>query len=282
MGLPAPQANSPRMTPPVLLITSLCKSYVIDNAEHRVLADISLEAHAGEFLCIVGPSGAGKTTLLRCIAGLISPSSGTVTLDGSRVTEPPGKLGVVFQDYSRSLMPWLTVAGNVMLPLHSKPYSRRERSARVANALRAVGLDDCHTKYPWQISGGMQQRVAIARALAFEPKALLMDEPFASVDAQTRIDLEDLILRVRDEFGVMVALVTHDIDEAVYLGDKVVVLGGAPTGVRECIAVGLPYPRDQLTTKALPTYAYARQRIMTLIRGGPPEARASESRPEIR
>jgi NitT/TauT family transport system ATP-binding protein len=282
MGLPAPQANSPRMTSPVLVITSLCKSYVIDNAEHRVLADISLEAHAGEFLCIVGPSGAGKTTLLRCIAGLISPSSGTVTLDGSRVTEPPGKLGVVFQDYSRSLMPWLTVAGNVMLPLHSKPYSKGERSARVTNALRAVGLDDCHTKYPWQISGGMQQRVAIARALAFEPKALLMDEPFASVDAQTRFDLEDLILRVRDEFGVMVALVTHDIDEAVYLGDKVVVLGGAPTGVRECIAVGLPYPRDQLITKSLPAYAHARQRAMTLIRGGSPEAQGSESRPEIR
>jgi NitT/TauT family transport system ATP-binding protein len=269
------------MTRPVLVITSLCKSYVIDNAEHRVLADISLEAREGEFLCIVGPSGAGKTTLLRCIAGLIAPSSGTVTLDGSTITGPPEKLGVVFQDYSRSLMPWLTVAGNVMLPLHSKPYSKGERSARVANALHAVGLDDCHTKYPWQISGGMQQRVAIARALAFEPKALLMDEPFASVDAQTRCDLEDLILRVRDEFGVMVALVTHDIDEAVYLGDKVVVLGGAPTGVRECIAVGLPYPRDQLTTKALPTYAHARQRVMTLIRGGPPEAHASESRPEM-
>jgi NitT/TauT family transport system ATP-binding protein len=282
MGLPAPQANNSRMTRPVLVITSLCKSYVIDNAEHRVLADISLEAHEGEFLCIVGPSGAGKTTLLRCIAGLISPSSGTVTLDGSTVTGPPEKLGVVFQDYSRSLMPWLTVAGNVMLPLHSKPYSKGERSARVANALHAVGLDDCHTKYPWQISGGMQQRVAIARALAFEPKALLMDEPFASVDAQTRFDLEDLILQVRDEFGVMVALVTHDIDEAVYLGDKVVVLGGAPTGVRECIAVGLPYPRDQLTTKALPAYAHARQRVMTLIRGVPPEAHARESRPEVR
>jgi NitT/TauT family transport system ATP-binding protein len=236
MGLPAPQAKNSRMTRPVLVITSLCKSYVIDNAEHRVLADISLEAREGEFLCIVGPSGAGKTTLLRCIAGLISPSSGTVTLDGSTVTEPPEKLGVVFQDYSRSLMPWLTVAGNVMLPLHSKPYSTRERSARVTNA----------------------------RALAFEPKALLMDEPFASVDAQTRFDLEDLILQVRDEFGVTVALVTHDIDEAVYLGDKVVVLGGAPTGVRECIAVGLPFPRDQLTTKALPTYAQARQRVMTL------------------
>jgi NitT/TauT family transport system ATP-binding protein len=275
------------MTRPVLVITSLGKSYVIDNAEHRVLADISLEAREGEFLCIVGPSGAGKTTLLRCIAGLISPSSGIIALDGSTVTGPPEKLGVVFQDYSRSLMPWLTVAGNVMLPLHGKPYSKGQRGARVANALRAVGLEDCHTKYPWQISGGMQQRVAIARALAFEPKALLMDEPFASVDAQTRFDLEDLILRVRDEFGVTVILVTHDIDEAVYLADQVVVLGGTPTGVRECIAVGLPYPRDQLTTKALPTYAHARQRVMTLIRGGPRGGDASQcdmgqSRPKIR
>jgi NitT/TauT family transport system ATP-binding protein len=270
------------MTQPVLVIRSLCKSYVMDNAEHRVLADICLEAHESEFLCIVGPSGAGKTTLLRCIAGLISPSTGIVALDGTTVTGPPEKLGVVFQDYSRSLMPWLTVAGNVMLPLHSKAYPKGERSARVTNALRAVGLDDCHTKYPWQISGGMQQRVAIARALAFEPKALLMDEPFASVDAQTRFDLEDLILRVRDEFGVTVVLVTHDIDEAVYLADKVVVLGGAPTGVCACIAVGLPYPRDQLTTKALPAYAYARQRVMTLIRGGSGQGNTSGSKPEIR
>jgi NitT/TauT family transport system ATP-binding protein len=269
------------MTRPILVITSLCKSYVIDNAEHRVLADISFEAREGEFLCIVGPSGAGKTTLLRCIAGLIAPSTGTVALDGSTVTEPPEKLGVVFQDYSRSLMPWLTVAGNVMLPLHGKPHSKGERRARVASALRAVGLDDCHAKYPWQVSGGMQQRVAIARALAFEPKALLMDEPFASVDAQTRFDLEDLILRVREDFGVTVILVTHDIDEAVYLSDKVVVLGGAPTGVRECIAIGLPYPRDQLTTKALPIYAHARQRVMTLIRGGSAQGDANGSRPEL-
>jgi NitT/TauT family transport system ATP-binding protein len=158
------------------------------------------------------------------------------------------------------------VTKNVMLPLRAKGYSKREQAARADAALAAVGLAQAGAQYPWQLSGGMQQRVAIARALAYEPEALLMDEPFASVDAQTRADLEDLILSVRDRFGMTVLLVTHDIDESVYLADRVVVLSGSPATVREEITVDLPRPRDQLSTKLLPRFSELRAHVMTLIR----------------
>ena len=249
----------------VLAVKELSKSYASQGAERTVLDRVSFEVRAGEFVCIVGPSGSGKTTLLRCMAGLLEPSAGAVLLDGETVTEPPKKLAVVFQDYSRSLMPWMSVIDNVMLPLRGMALDRAARRARAIEALRGVGLDGFDQHYPWQLSGGMQQRVAIARALAYQPDALLMDEPFASVDAQTRSELEDLILRVRDEFGVTVILVTHDIDEAVYLADQVVVLTGSPTRVRERIVVPLPLPRDQIATKSLPQFAELRGRVLTLI-----------------
>ncbi len=187
-------------------------------------------------------------------------------LDGELVTAPPERLAVVFQDYSRSLLPWMSVLKNVLLPLRAKAITRETRLQRAREALKAVGLAGTEDRYPWQLSGGMQQRVAIARALAYQPEALLMDEPFASVDAQTRADLEDLILRVRTQFGVTVVLVTHDIDEAVYLADEVIVLGGSPTRVRERIHVPLPQPRDQIATKSLPAFAELRGRVLGLIR----------------
>jgi NitT/TauT family transport system ATP-binding protein len=251
---------------PILEVSDLTKAYQVGNELRPVLGGISLRVDRGEFVCIVGPSGAGKSTLLRCIGGLLAPSSGTILLDGQPVYEPPPKLAVVFQDYSRSLMPWMSVAKNVMLPLRAKGYSKREQLRRADEALTGVGLTDVGEQYPWQLSGGMQQRVAIARALAYEPEALLMDEPFASVDAQTRSDLEDLILSVRDAFGVTVLLVTHDIDESVYLADRVVVMSGSPTRVREEITVDLPSPRDQVNTKLLPRFAELRAHVMTLIR----------------
>ena len=249
----------------VLAVKDLSKSYSSQGKERTVLERVSFEARAGEFVCIVGPSGSGKTTLLRCMAGLLEPSAGAVLIDDEIVREPPQKLAVVFQDYSRSLMPWMSVINNVMLPLRSKNLNGAARRARAIEALRGVGLDGFNNHYPWQLSGGMQQRVAIARALAYQPEALLMDEPFASVDAQTRSELEDLILRVRDDFGVTVILVTHDIDEAVYLADQVVVLTGSPTRVRERIAVPLPLPRDQIATKSLPQFADLRARVLMLI-----------------
>jgi NitT/TauT family transport system ATP-binding protein len=251
---------------PILEVRDLSKTYSVAGGERPVLGGITLDVFRGEFVCIVGPSGAGKSTLLRCIAGLLMPSEGTMLLDGQPIVEPPAKLAVVFQDYSRSLMPWMSVAQNVMLPLRSKGYGKREQAKRADEALAAVGLTAASTQYPWQLSGGMQQRVAIARALAYEPEALLMDEPFASVDAQTRSDLEDLILSVRDKFGVTVLLVTHDIDESVYLADRVIVMSGSPTRVRDEITVDLPSPRDQVRTKLLPQFSELRAHVMTLIR----------------
>ena len=250
----------------LLAVRSLAKSYAVAGRLRPVIAEVGLEVRRGEIVTIVGPSGAGKTTLLRCMAGLLQPTTGSVELDGVRVTEPPERLAVVFQDYSRSLMPWMSVQHNVELPLRGKGMDRAERRRRAAEALRDVGLPDCAALYPWQLSGGMQQRVAIARALAFRPEALLMDEPFASVDAQTRADLEDLVLDLRDRLGITILLVTHDIDEAVYLGDTVVVLSGTPTRVDQCLPVLLGPGRDQVTTKARPEFVELRSTVIARIR----------------
>jgi NitT/TauT family transport system ATP-binding protein len=269
---PSTDAELNASRPTVLSVRGLSKQYLAREGQHLVLSGVDLHVRRGEFLCIVGPSGAGKTTLLRCMAGLLEPTSGQVTLDGERITRPPDRLAVVFQDYSQSLMPWMSVRHNVTLPLRSKNVAKRERTRRGDDALEAVGLSGSANRYPWQLSGGMQQRVAIARALAYGPQALLMDEPFASVDAQTRAELEDLILSVRDEFGVTVVLVTHDIDEAVYLGDEVIVLSGTPTRVRARVPIRIGGHRDQLATKSMPEFADLRARVLRLIRPDPATA----------
>jgi NitT/TauT family transport system ATP-binding protein len=251
---------------PVLEITNLAKTYGTGAKATRAIADVSFSVADREFVCVVGPSGCGKTTLLKCVGGLLRPSSGEVLLRGKRVTSPPEEMALVFQEYGRSLMPWASVRNNVLLPLRHKSLGRRERKELVEEALGAVGLTRFIDHYPWQLSGGMQQRVAIARALAYQPSILLMDEPFASVDAQTRGDLEDLVLRVREEFAVTVVFVTHDIDESVYLSDRVVVLTHAPTVVEEIIGVELPFPRDQIATKELPEFAHLRGHVYRLIK----------------
>jgi NitT/TauT family transport system ATP-binding protein len=232
----------------------------------HALEDVSFTVADGEFVCVVGPSGCGKTTLLKCIAGLLRPTRGEVLLRGKRVLDPPDELALVFQEYSRSLMPWSSVRNNVLLPLRHKRLSSAERRELVEESLESVGLTRFIDHYPWQLSGGMQQRVAIARALAYQPSILLMDEPFASVDAQTRADLEDLILRVREEYGITILFVTHDIDESVYLADRVVVLTHSPTRVKEIVAVDLPRPRDQIATKELPEFVNLRGHVYRLIR----------------
>jgi NitT/TauT family transport system ATP-binding protein len=188
-------------------------------------------------------------------------------LNGIPVDRVPDRLAVVFQDYSRSLYPWLSVRDNVALPLQRTMRDRGARKRAAVAALEAVGLPDTAHKYPWQLSGGMQQRVAIARALAYDPVLLLMDEPFGSVDAQTREDLEDLVLRVRAERGITILLVTHDIDESVYVGDRVIVLTPGPGRVRADITTSLPQPRDQITTKELPEFVHLRTEVSRLVRG---------------
>jgi NitT/TauT family transport system ATP-binding protein len=250
----------------MLEIKSLGKTYVTGATATHAIGNVSFAVDEGEFVCVVGPSGCGKTTLLKCIGGLLAPSEGEVVVRGKIVTSPPEEMALVFQEYSRSLFPWMSVRSNVMLPLRHRSLPRSERDRLVDDALTEVGLAAFVDRYPWQLSGGMQQRVAIARALAYQPSVLLMDEPFASVDAQTRDDLEDLVLKVRKDYGVTILFVTHDIDESVYLADRIVVLTQAPTEVKEVVPVDLGPERDQIATKELPEFAQLRTHVYRLIK----------------
>jgi NitT/TauT family transport system ATP-binding protein len=245
----------------VLKVQSLRKIYDGHGRQVEALRDITFSVNPGEFVCVVGPSGCGKTTLLRLLGGLISPTSGTVIVEDRPVSGPPDGLAIVFQEYGRSLMPWLRVRDNVELPLKAKGLPKAERVALVQESLAAVGLADAATAYPWQLSGGMQQRVAIARAIAFQPRVLLMDEPFAAVDAQTRADLEDLVRSVWQRFGMTMLFVTHDIDESVYLAERVIILSSSPTIVLEDLAIDLPAQRDQLETRSSPRFVELRHHV---------------------
>jgi NitT/TauT family transport system ATP-binding protein len=253
----------------ILVIKHLAKAYGTGPGATVAIKDLSFEVHDREFICIVGPSGCGKTTLLKCVSGLLPVTSGEVTLNGRRVTEPPEQMAVVFQEYGRSLFPWMRVDQNVRFPLRRKKMPRPDSEHLVAEALAAVGLSEFARHYPWQLSGGMQQRVAIARALAYQPEILVMDEPFASVDAQTRADLEDLLLSVWEKFSVTILFVTHDIDEAVYMGDRILVLTRRPTVLEEIVEVDLPRPRDQVATKELPEFAHLRAVVYRSIKKPP-------------
>ncbi|MGW0950202.1 ABC transporter ATP-binding protein [Streptomyces sp. NPDC002623] len=250
----------------VLEVDRLAKVYAASRSSAtgtEAIAGLTFSAARGEFVVLVGPSGCGKTTLLRCLAGLDRPSSGAIRLDGRAVHGVQHSLAVVFQEYTRSLFPWLSVRRNVEFGLHALP--RRERAARVADSLGHVGLTEFADHYPWQLSGGMQQRVAIARAIASRPSYLLMDEPFASVDAQTRAQLESMVLDLWREFGWTVLLVTHDIDEAIFMADRVLVLSRRPSRVLRTVTVDLDRPRDQVETRALPEFQQYRKEIFGLI-----------------
>jgi NitT/TauT family transport system ATP-binding protein len=250
----------------MLKVEHLAKTYGEGDKAVEAIGDLSFEVHEKEFVCIVGPSGCGKTTLLKCMSGLLAPTRGEVRIHDEPVDGPPERMALVFQEYSRSLFPWMTIRQNVAFPLRRKRIDKAEAAKLVEDAVGAVGLSDFVDRYPWELSGGMQQRVAIARALAYQPEILLMDEPFASVDAQTRADLEDLVLDLRRKYGVTVVFVTHDIDESVYLGDRIVVLTPAPTHVQEVCEVELPEPRDQVETKELPEFARLRAHVYRSIK----------------
>jgi NitT/TauT family transport system ATP-binding protein len=249
----------------MLDVRGLRKVYEGSGRRVEAVRDLTFTLDAGELVCLVGPSGCGKTTLLKCLGGLLAPTSGEVLLGGRPVTGPPPGMAFVFQEYGRSLFPWMRVGENVELPLKQKQLSRARRRELVADALESVGLADAAGAYPWQLSGGMQQRVAIARALAYEPDVLLMDEPFAAVDAQTRADLEDLVRRLWRERGITVLFVTHDIDEAVYLGQRVLILSSSPTVVQEQLKIDLPDERDQLHTRVAPRFAELRTHVYEQI-----------------
>ena len=261
------------MSAPLLEVDALHVRYGDDAAGALpALDDVSLSVERGELLAVVGPSGSGKTTLLRCLAGLQTPTRGEVRLHGTPITDVPDELAIVFQDYGRSLFPWMTVRHNVEMPLRHRGLPADERRDRIDGALDEVGLGGLGDRYPWQLSGGMQQRVAIARAIAYRAEILLMDEPFGSVDAQTRADLQDQLLEVWAAHGSTIVLVTHDIDESVYLADRVVVLSRPPTSVTAEITVDLPRPRDQIETRALPGFVALRSEVARLVKRPQPGA----------
>jgi len=263
------QPDATQAAPEAMLsVRGLKKVYQTDGGDVEAVRNLTFDLRPGELACLVGPSGSGKTTLLKCISGLMAPTAGEVLLDGKRVSGPPKKMAVVFQEYGRSLFPWMRVRENVELPLKNQGVPKAERDKLVDDALEAVGLSHVPRSYPWQLSGGMQQRVAIARAIAYQPEVLLMDEPFAAVDAQTRADLEDLedlIRVVWKKFGVTVLFVTHDIDESIYLGERVIILSSSPTVVQEDIVIDLPVERDQLNTRALPRFTELRHHVYEQI-----------------
>ena len=245
----------------ILSVEGLSKVYEGSKRRTQAIDRLDFGVQEREFVSVVGPSGCGKTTLLKCLGGLLAPTSGQATLRGEVITRPPRDMAIVFQDYARSLYPWFTVEENVGLPLRRT----RKNSPAIAEAIEAVGLRDFAGHYPWQLSGGMQQRVAIARAVAYQPKVMLLDEPFASVDAQTRAELEDLVLRVRADYDITCLLVTHDIDEAVYMSDRVVMLTRQPSTIQGVLEIDLPRPRNQVETKALPAFAELRTEIYTSV-----------------
>ncbi|MBG0562541.1 ABC transporter ATP-binding protein [Actinoplanes aureus] len=249
----------------MLEVKGLRKVYRSGSREVEALRDLTFTVDNGDMVCLVGPSGCGKTTLLRCISGLLDPTGGDVRVNGKAVDGPPPGMAVVFQEYGRSLFPWMSVRDNVELPLKQKKVARSRRRELVDEALDAVGLTGTESAYPWQLSGGMQQRVAIARAVAYEPQTLLMDEPFAAVDAQTRADLEDLVRSLWKRLNVTILFVTHDIDESVYLGQRVVMLSSSPTVVQDELIIDLPAERDQLHTRADPRFVELRTRVYEQI-----------------
>jgi NitT/TauT family transport system ATP-binding protein len=233
-----------------------------------ILENIDLSVERSEFVCIVGPSGCGKTTLLRLLAGLLSPSRGVVTLDGKPVAAPPPEVAFMFQDYSKALLPWRTASGNVSLALEAADHPRARRPARIRELLDKVGLGGHADAYPAQLSGGMQQRLQIARCLAQAPQVLLMDEPFGALDAMTRQALQDEMLRIVAAEQATALFVTHDLEEAIYLGDRVVALYPNPGRVAQIFDVALPRPRDQLTTRESPEFLSLRRQLFDFVREG--------------
>jgi NitT/TauT family transport system ATP-binding protein len=257
---------------PILEVHSLSKTYrQMGGKTTTAIAEISCKVEPREFVSFVGPSGCGKTTLLMTIAGLIAPSSGQVTVHGREVSGPPPNLVLVFQDFNKSLFAWRSVLRNVRFGLEARGNHSRQAEVKARSLIDLVGLKGFEKHYPWELSGGMQQRVAIARALAYEPEVLLMDEPFGSLDALTRLELEDTLLKLWQELSTTILFITHDIEEAIYLSDRILLLSQRPSQIVEELPIDFARPRNQVATRAEARFMEIRNRIYQRIRneGGP-------------
>jgi NitT/TauT family transport system ATP-binding protein len=230
---------NPSQTGTTIQIDHLTKRY----GTRTVLSDVTFDVDGGEIVSIVGPSGCGKTTLLRCAVGLMKPSEGTVYISGKPVVDPPEGVAMVFQHFG--LFPWKTVAANIAYGLTVQGRSKKDAMPKVRELIELVGLQGFDKSYPYQLSGGMQQRAGLARALAIEPNVLVMDEPFAALDAQTRDILQLELLRIWDTRRAAMMFVTHSIDEAVLMGDRVVILRGSPSTIYDIVDVAIPRPRGR-------------------------------------
>jgi NitT/TauT family transport system ATP-binding protein len=250
---------------PAIEIRGLSLVFATADTPVIALSNIDLSIRRGEFVSFIGPSGCGKTTLLRLLAGLVRPSAGEISFHDQPISGPSRSRVIVFQDYGRALLPWRKVWANVALALESRGIPKGERRDRAYALLERMGLTAVGEYFPGQLSGGMQQRVQIARALALEPQLLLMDEPFGALDAMTRQGLQDEIARLALEQQITVVFITHDLEEAIYLGDRVVALAANPGRVASMGDVDLPRPRNQLTTREDPRFLAHRHRLFGLL-----------------
>jgi NitT/TauT family transport system ATP-binding protein len=254
---------------PILEVQNLSKSFRQLGGETTLaIENITCQIEPREFVSFVGPSGCGKTTLLMSIAGLIAPSGGKILVHGRAVSGPPANLVLVFQEFNKSLFAWRSILGNVRFGLEARGNRSRAAEIKARSLIDLVGLKGFENHYPWELSGGMQQRVAIARALAYEPEVLLMDEPFGSLDALTRLELEDTLLRLWAELRTTILFITHDIEEAIYLSDRIWVLSRRPSRIVEELRVDFPRPRDQVATRGETGFMELRNDIYKRISNG--------------
>ncbi|MFF0572493.1 ABC transporter ATP-binding protein [Streptosporangium saharense] len=257
----------------IITVEGAGKDYLaLDGNVVRGLSPVDLTIERGAFVSLVGRSGCGKSTFLRLVAGLEKPTSGTIRIGTERVDGPPDSARYVFQNYNESLLPWRTVGDNIRFGLRhghgaARASSKAQENELIQEHLEEVGLGGTFNRYPGELSGGMQQRVAIARALAALPELLLLDEPFSAVDALSRSTLQDLILRIWQEHGLTVLFVTHDIEEALYLSQRVIVLREKGGGVERDVTVDIPYPRRQVDFREDPRYLRLRREVLSLVLG---------------
>ena len=242
-------------------VQSVCKSYASGGSSLVALENVSLSIASGEFICLLGPSGCGKTTLLNCVAGFVQPTSGGIAMNGKPVSGPASERGVVFQDHG--LLPWYTVEQNVGLGPKIARTLPDERSQTIRKYISLVGLEGFESRFPAQLSGGMKQRVGIARALANKPQALLMDEPFGALDAQTRQTMQDELLKIWEAERKTIVFVTHSIPEAIFLADRVVVMSPRPGRIAEIVPVDIPRMRD----RASPEFGAVYRHLEELMKG---------------